>query len=595
MSANSASGIKCDAQRINIVLNIVVIVGLSVCIILSGVTANNSYKTSRLLASTLQLSQELRQSSDDLTRFVRTYTVTGNHSYWDYFQQVIKIRNGEAPLPVSPWRNYWDLFITNGRAPRDFQPASSLLSRIEGANFLPDEIELLNEAKRQSDALIDMEDVAYNAMQGQYRPSVTTGLTKAEALAFSVRAAPNQTFAQLLVHGIPYHQWKGRIMQPLDDFAGKSFQRASDNVDFNFSVQIGVIIGLAMMMVVLIVLLLVYFCKIKNEAQAQQLLSTVLPARIVDSITVSHFSELKRFAAKHARRLRGSEASVSPTFTPRNMNEAELRTIQSNTNTQNVVVPATLFPVLYSEFLPVAWVAFTDVVGFTVMCRTTPARAVIAILNEMFSLLDVEALRFGVEKIKTIGDAFMCAKLSTSELTAIEEGETKIVVEERKTVDAQKISRDGVEIILFLLRAIAIAQRVKRPIPKETDETWAEEPHKPNLELRVGLHAGPVASGIVGFERPLYDLFGDTVNTAARLESSGIANQIQVMASCVETYLDPKAQQSVEFGMDYHVVQLKGIGEATTRFITGCDAQMSFAVQDEMTARSSSYADTQRA
>jgi hypothetical protein len=75
------------------------------------------------------------------------------------------------PLPKEPWRNYWDLYISDGKPPRGFDAPSALLDRIGRAGFTQEEMDLLTEAKRQSDALIDMEDVAYHAMQGLYRPA----------------------------------------------------------------------------------------------------------------------------------------------------------------------------------------------------------------------------------------------------------------------------------------------------------------------------------------------------------------------------------------------------------------------------------------
>jgi adenylate cyclase len=244
------------------------------------------------------------------------------------------------------------------------------------------------------------------------------------------------------------------------------------------------------------------------------------------------------------------------------------------------------FPVLYSELLPLAWVAFSDVVNFTTMCRFTPAKLVISVLNELFSLLDVESQNFGVEKIKTIGDGFMCAKLTTSELhSAIDEA-----------TRTRNVSRDGIEMVQFLLRAMQLAKGVDRPMPAFTQrkEAFEEEPC-PHLELRVGLHAGPVASGIVGFERPLYDLFGDTVNTAARLESSGKPGKIQVMETTTQ-YFD-EALRHLEFENDVHTVELKGIGQASTRFIVGCrkdDAMSNMSRQSRQSKQSkqaSRYAD----
>jgi class 3 adenylate cyclase len=546
---------KFVAQKITVVLNILIVIGIFVCIVLSGVITSNTQKNVLLLANTIQLAQELRQSSDDLTRFIRTYTVTGNISYWNYFQQIIRIRNGVDPLPKQPWRNYWDLFVSDGKAPRGFDPPSALLDRMAAAKFTPDEMDLLTEAKRQSDALIDMEDVAYHAMQGLYRPTNTAGLNATEAMAFSVSAPPNQTFARLLVHSIPYHLWKGRIMRPIDDFAAKSGQRVLDSLGANYNNSIILIAMLATMLGLLIASLLIYFCKIAKDNETASLMDAMLPVRVTNNLSVARFAELKTIASSHSRALRKGTAKDG------------LR-----------------FPAMFAESIPNAWVAFTDVVKFTNFCRVTEADIVISHLNELFSLLDVSAVSFGVEKIKTIGDAFMAAKL------------TKVDTD---------VARDGMAMLGFLLRAVSMAHGVA--MPREVREAFArsvaeaaaeegieEEEEKDTdgkkrkqvalgcFQIRCGLHAGPVAAGIVGFERPLYDIFGDTVNTAARLESSGRPNVIQVLVSTIEKF--GSFMDSIEFTDDVRQVELKGIGLATTRFISACNH--TYSCSDSVDGRS---------
>ena len=144
-------------ERVTLLLNAIVLLGLTTCFILAIVVLKEGHDTALLLADTHQLSHELRQSSDDLTRFIRTYTVTGNASYWEFFQRVIRIRDGLDPLPHEPHRNFWDLYIADGVAPRGFDPPSAILARMGRAQFTDLELELLEEAKRQSDALIDLE------------------------------------------------------------------------------------------------------------------------------------------------------------------------------------------------------------------------------------------------------------------------------------------------------------------------------------------------------------------------------------------------------------------------------------------------------
>jgi class 3 adenylate cyclase len=549
---------KITAQTVNIALNVVVICGLIVSAILAGIIMESNHDTVQLILSTKALTSELRQSSDDLTRFIRTYTVTGNQSYWSYFNNVINIRNGVEPLPEEPWRNYWDLYISDGVPPRKFGKPSALLARIEDNHFTDDEFALLAKAAAESDALIEIEDIAYNAMNGRFRPTDTTGLTTAQAKNFSVFGPPNQTMAMQLVHSVDYHLWKGRIMRPLDDFSAKSTQRVKAKLDNIYQQNVILVAVLSSMLLMLIVLLVIYFLKVSKDSQTQHLLNAVLPVRVVDTVTVSHFSDLKEVATQRMADIKSRRQ--------------RLKSGDKSKYVEDVIPSA--FPVLYSEYLPVAWVAFTDVVSFTKMCRYTPSNIVISVLNEMFSLLDIAALNYGVEKIKTIGDAFMAAKLSTSELNDIPDDATQKAI----------IAQDGLSMVMFLLHACQLARGVTRPLP--LDENGNEIPDEKEgacMQLRVGLNAGPCASGIVGFERPLYDLFGDTVNTAARLEASGRPNRVHILDSCLAHFGELGARELV-FESWNDNVELKGLGSAKTRFVKGVRS-----LPDEASTRSSLF------
>ena len=215
-----------------------------------------------------------------------------------------------------------------------------------------------------------------------------------------------------------------------------------------------------------------------------------------------------------------------------------------------------MFPALYSEYIPIGWVSFTDVVGFTKMSSLSDSKTIISLLNEMFSLMDVEATNFGIEKIKTIGDAFMSGKMPHG-------------------ANGERTDLDGMAMIQFLLRIIALTKSVKKP-------KSARSENDTHLSIRVGLNVGPMSAGIVGFERPLYDLFGDTVNTAARLEGSGVPNTIHILQSVLphlgkyvnglmysekREHLDAMVEDNEEPRRSVH---LKGIGQVTTKLVVGC-------------------------
>lgn len=138
-------------------------------------------------------------------------------------------------------------------------------------------------------------------------------------------------------------------------------------------------------------------------------------------------------------------------------------------------------------------ILFADIVGFTpAAANMSPAR-VVERLNRLFTEFDILALRHGVEKIKTIGDAYMAA-------TGLPEPR----------------GNHAEAIAAFALSIVDVVRRLNG------------EEQGPPFEIRIGIHAGPVIAGVIGQRRYIYDIWGDTVNVASRLESHGIARQIQV-------------------------------------------------------------------
>ena len=289
-----------NVDRCTLILNGVflgiVLCGLTSCFILQILVLQEGHDTTLLLSDTIGLADELRQSSDDLTRFIRSYTVTGNASYWEYFQRVIRIRDGMDPLPQEPFRNFWDLYIAKGVAPRGFRSPSSILDRMGRAKFTEAEMQLLARAKNESDWLIDLEDVAYHAMNGLFRPSNTTGLTPAEARAFSVSGTPNQTYAMQLVHSPEYHLYKYRIMQPLDEFAAMSNKRIVEKLEKHHGESVAIVSMLGVMILVLIALIGTYFYRVERDMHSNNntALECIFAIAKLDLDAVSWLESVKR-------------------------------------------------------------------------------------------------------------------------------------------------------------------------------------------------------------------------------------------------------------------------------------------------------------
>lgn len=158
------------------------------------------------------LADELRQSSDDLTRFVRTYVVTGNPAFKAHFQEVADIRDGKKPRPVGYNDIYWDL-VLNEHRPRPMGLPIPLLDQFKSAGSPPEELSKLAQAKANSDALITIETNAMRLMESD----PTNANTRSRAI--------------LMLHDDAYHLAKAGIMAPIAEFNRLANQRTLQAVE----------------------------------------------------------------------------------------------------------------------------------------------------------------------------------------------------------------------------------------------------------------------------------------------------------------------------------------------------------------------------
>ena len=160
------------------------------------------------------LADELRQSSDDLTRLVRTYVSTANPAYKDQYNAVLDIRNGKSPRPQDYYRIYWDFVAGGNASPRPLGETKPLLDMMKDAGFSQKEMDLLAEAKGNSDGLVNLEVEAMKLMED------TNPATK----------AASQMKAIEMVNSTDYHTYKAKIMEPIDRFYVELNTRLLDNI-----------------------------------------------------------------------------------------------------------------------------------------------------------------------------------------------------------------------------------------------------------------------------------------------------------------------------------------------------------------------------
>lgn len=412
------------------------------------------------------LATGLKQSSDDLTKMVRLYVVTGEKKYRDYYDEIIGIREGTSPRPVCYSQIYWDLVVDSKR-PCPYGEKESRNQMMLNADFTLDEFDLLKESLSLSNALVAMETKAMNALEGKFEDS--TGL-------YTITGKPDPEHARKLVFSNEYMNLKAQIMEPLQSFfehidsrTKSTNERLQNEVNWLIITAIGLSIFTTLLMAYSIFKALKSLSTATKESEL--LLLNILPETIAD-------------------RLKGGEKTIADEFSQ-------------------------------------ASILFTDIVGFTSMTYQIGAAKVVTILNDLFEKFDELTEKYGVEKVKTIGDSYMV------------------------------VSGVPVPSSDHAIRLANFALAAKEKIAEFNKE------NKLHLEMRMGMTFGTVIAGVIGHKKFIYDVWGDVVNIASRMESTSLPGEIQVtekMAFMLNDDFDLVGRDEI---------QVKGMGEMKTYFLKG--------------------------
>ena len=197
------------------------------------------------------------------------------------------------------------------------------------------------------------------------------------------------------------------------------------------------------------------------------------------------------------------------------------------------VLPREIAPRLKAGESPIAdayehaTVLYADIVGSTMLAERLDAKQLVALLNGIFSRFDLLAEKHGVEKIRTIGDNYMCVA----------------GVPRRRADHAQAMARMALDICAYL------------------DELRAAGEDR--IDLRIGMNSGPCVGGVIGLRKFVFDIWGDSVNTASRMESHSVPGRVHLSDATYELIRD-------EFNCEPRgTIEVKGKGPMRTWFLLG--------------------------
>ena len=480
-----------------------------------------------------KLADELRQSSDDLTTMARLYVSTGDERFALQFQEILDIRSGEAPRPDNYDQVYWDLVIENGERPESSGRAVSLESRMIEEGFTAIEFSKLDESQELSDDLVELESIAMNAVRGRFDDG--TG-------QFNREGEPDFELARQLMFGNDYLRAKAAIMEPINEFlalldertAKKVAQlRARGRLIFQILLTLSGLVFLLSLTSILALRRKV-LRPLSLVSEATQLVSDGHYDHQIDHHSSDEVGRLVAAFNAMVDKTQKYVTEINSTNTALQQNQQELQEEKGKSEELLLnILPGVIANRLrdgettIADEFPDVTVMFADLVNFTKLSESLGPYELVKLLNDIFAIFDRRLEEFGLEKIKTIGDCYMVVA----------------GVPEPAADHARRVCEFAFAIREDFARFVAT-----RGI---------------GIGMRIGAHSGTAIAGVVGTKKFAYDLWGDVVNVASRMESSGEPGEIHVSEAFMVRLKDLyefKARGNIE---------IKGKGPMQTFFVSG--------------------------
>lgn len=503
----------------------------------------NQRRNMRLLAD------EMRMTSEFLTRLAQRYAVNKEQKVLDWYNQIIDIRDGKLARPQSYDAMYWDLVAVNVKSPpentdKNGRPLLDLFTQVSYSTLANQK---MIDAKNRSDDLARIEKISFHAMNGEFDNGTGT---------FQIRKKPDQQFANKILYNEAYLSAKAQIVQPIAEVQDIIYAEWKNKVEHleeiskNLTnVQLGLTIGA----IVWVILGSAFFyLRIVNRLSKLDTAVSMVGSRLfkIKSDVTGH-DEI----GKIAKTLETMAADLGETFDDIENKANSLAEISQELQKERDQTEKLLYNILpaviasrirngeemIAETFPEVTVLFADIVDFTALATKLGPYETVRVLNDIFGRFDALSEKFQIEKIKTIGDCYMAVA----------------GVPTRDPLHCQHVAD-------FALDIINSIQAYEKDLPY-------------SLKIRVGIHTGTVAAGVVGKRKFSYDLWGDVVNVANRFETSSQPGRIHV-SETVKMRLEDDY-----FFSEGGIIELKGKGSTKSYFLVGKKADLPQVIEFKKT------------
>lgn len=483
----------------------------------------------------LKTSEYLLASSQWMTNLSKEVVATRSPELEASYQYIIEILNGNLAMPAGYGFGYWDLVSGGKIPPMDGvnKRGITIEDRFLALKITAQEFLKLEKVRKFLSRTETQERIAMNAVFGRYDDGGGSFLKKGK---------PDPLMAQKILHGQEYKELNGELALAVQDFNDSVINRYSETlstqnkyiyrlVSFNkyFSALLFGVIFMGSI-----------FIHRRFNVRVRQLATNVENIDPNDPKSVAviagrdEISDISRKISALSERLKVAITNLNEkiTIADNAVEELESERNRSEKLLHNIL-PSAIADRLkggegsIAEIYPEVTVFFSDIVGFTELAANLGPQATVNILNGIFDRFDELAEKHGVEKIKTIGDCYMAVG----------------GVPTRDPMHCQHIAE-------FALEAMKATEALS-------------DSFGVTIRMRMGIHTGTVAAGVVGKKKFSYDLWGDVVNVASRFESTSEPDRIHTSEAV-------KVRLSDDFVfLNSRTVELKGKGIVSSYFLVG--------------------------